>query len=171
MGPLWEGYHESRRCSRDTYPESYITKYTSIRRDIPEADARGGLIWTRRWYNILQLVFFEKGCITWSVSTSSSLLLVFSKGGTILPGGNLEANQRFLRSTPVRFESGYTPTGFDLRKVQFAYKLHPGCVVTWRFSISASLAFTTASPPPTFFPSFLFAAGFAMSEGAAAVRA
>ena len=26
------GYHESRRCSKDTYPESYITKYTSIRR-------------------------------------------------------------------------------------------------------------------------------------------
>ena len=32
VGPLWEGYHESRRCSRDTYPESYITKHTSIRR-------------------------------------------------------------------------------------------------------------------------------------------
>ena len=31
-GGLWEGYHESRRCSRDTYPESYILKYTSIRR-------------------------------------------------------------------------------------------------------------------------------------------
>ena len=30
--PLWERHHESRRCSRDTYPESYITKYTSIRR-------------------------------------------------------------------------------------------------------------------------------------------
>jgi len=29
VGPLWEGYHASRRCSRDTYPESYITKYTS----------------------------------------------------------------------------------------------------------------------------------------------
>jgi len=29
---LWEGCRESRRCSRDTYPESYITKYTSIRR-------------------------------------------------------------------------------------------------------------------------------------------
>ena len=27
-----DGYHESRRCSGDTYPESYITKYTSIRR-------------------------------------------------------------------------------------------------------------------------------------------
>jgi len=28
-----EGAHrESRRCSRDTYPEAYITKYTSIRR-------------------------------------------------------------------------------------------------------------------------------------------
>jgi hypothetical protein len=31
-GFLWEGYHERRRCSRDTYPESYITQYTSIRR-------------------------------------------------------------------------------------------------------------------------------------------
>ena len=29
---LWEGYHERRRCSRDTYPESYIAKYTIIRR-------------------------------------------------------------------------------------------------------------------------------------------
>jgi len=29
----WAGYRESRRCSRDTYPESYITKYTSIRRN------------------------------------------------------------------------------------------------------------------------------------------
>jgi hypothetical protein len=29
---LWEGCRESRRCSRDTYPESYIIKYTSIRR-------------------------------------------------------------------------------------------------------------------------------------------
>jgi len=27
-----EGCRESRRSSRDTYPESYITKYTSIRR-------------------------------------------------------------------------------------------------------------------------------------------
>ena len=27
-------HHESRRCSRDSYPESYITKYTSIRRNI-----------------------------------------------------------------------------------------------------------------------------------------
>ena len=28
---LGEGYHESKRCSRDTHPESYITKQTSIR--------------------------------------------------------------------------------------------------------------------------------------------
>ena len=27
-----EGYRERRGCSRDTYPKSYITKYTSIRR-------------------------------------------------------------------------------------------------------------------------------------------
>jgi len=29
---VWEGCRESRRCSRNTYPESYITQYTSIRR-------------------------------------------------------------------------------------------------------------------------------------------
>ena len=28
----WKEYHESRRCSRDTYPESCIIKYTSIQR-------------------------------------------------------------------------------------------------------------------------------------------
>ena len=28
VGPLWEGCRESRRCSRDTYPESYINEYT-----------------------------------------------------------------------------------------------------------------------------------------------
>jgi len=27
---LREGFRESRRCSRDTYPESYITKYILI---------------------------------------------------------------------------------------------------------------------------------------------
>jgi len=30
--PLWEEFRESGRCSRDTYQESYITEYTSIRR-------------------------------------------------------------------------------------------------------------------------------------------
>ena len=30
----WEGCCESRTCSRDTYPASCITKYTSIRRQI-----------------------------------------------------------------------------------------------------------------------------------------
>ena len=29
--PGWEGYHESRRCSRDTYSKSHTTKNTSIR--------------------------------------------------------------------------------------------------------------------------------------------
>ena len=27
---LWEGYRESRICARDTYPGSYITKYTLV---------------------------------------------------------------------------------------------------------------------------------------------
>ena len=31
-----EWQHESRRCSKDTYPESCITKYTSIRRQSPD---------------------------------------------------------------------------------------------------------------------------------------
>ena len=26
----WEEFHESRRCSKDTYPESYITEYILI---------------------------------------------------------------------------------------------------------------------------------------------
>ena len=26
----WEEFRESRRCSRDTYPESYITEYTFV---------------------------------------------------------------------------------------------------------------------------------------------
>ena len=42
VGPLWEGYHESRRCSRDTHPESYITKYDSIRRERGGVKAEGG---------------------------------------------------------------------------------------------------------------------------------
>ena len=36
VGPLRERYHESRRCSRDTYPESSNTKYTSMRRKNPQ---------------------------------------------------------------------------------------------------------------------------------------
>ena len=31
VGSIWEGNCESRTCSRDTYTESYITKYISIR--------------------------------------------------------------------------------------------------------------------------------------------
>ena len=27
----WEGYRESRRYSRDTYPEAYVTKYTNTK--------------------------------------------------------------------------------------------------------------------------------------------
>ena len=29
----WEGFGESRRCSRDTYPESYITEYSLVYED------------------------------------------------------------------------------------------------------------------------------------------
>ena len=51
--PLWEEYRESRRCSRDTYPESYITKYASIRRqrggrDPVRATVRGRARLTRK---------------------------------------------------------------------------------------------------------------------------
>ena len=28
VGLVWEGYNESRRCSQDTYPQSFITKCT-----------------------------------------------------------------------------------------------------------------------------------------------
>ena len=46
-GPLWEGHRESRRCSKDTYPESCITKYTSIRRLM---NKRGPGSPCRRWW-------------------------------------------------------------------------------------------------------------------------
>ena len=39
---FWEGYSESRKCSRDTYPESYITKYASILLCVPCARRRRG---------------------------------------------------------------------------------------------------------------------------------
>ena len=32
VGSTGVGYHEIKRCSRDTYPESYITRYTSKQR-------------------------------------------------------------------------------------------------------------------------------------------
>ena len=32
---FWEGFRESRRCSRDTYPESFITEYTLVYEDKP----------------------------------------------------------------------------------------------------------------------------------------
>ena len=42
---LLEGCRENTLCSRDTYPESYITKYTSI----------------RRWYSLPLRVLLEEG--------------------------------------------------------------------------------------------------------------
>ena len=45
VGLLWEGFRESRRCSRDTYPESYIAEYILIYEDkLSEvcADVRAG---------------------------------------------------------------------------------------------------------------------------------
>jgi len=33
-GNSFMGYHESRRCSRESYPESYFSKYSIIRRKI-----------------------------------------------------------------------------------------------------------------------------------------
>ena len=32
------GYHESSRCSRDTYPESYIIMHTSIQKNPPASN-------------------------------------------------------------------------------------------------------------------------------------
>ena len=34
LSVCWEGFRESRRCSGDTYPESYITEYTSCTKNI-----------------------------------------------------------------------------------------------------------------------------------------
>jgi hypothetical protein len=37
----WEGFCESRRCSRDTYPESYITEYIVIYEHYPASWSHG----------------------------------------------------------------------------------------------------------------------------------
>jgi hypothetical protein len=39
------GYHESRRCSRDTYPESYITKNLVYEDSGDAAGKAGGQVW------------------------------------------------------------------------------------------------------------------------------
>ena len=60
VGPLWEGYHESKRCSIDTHPESYIIKYTSIRRIVLDC----GLLARQRLTTFtVDLIRFERrGC-------------------------------------------------------------------------------------------------------------
>jgi hypothetical protein len=65
-----EGCRESRRCSRDTYPESYINKYTSIRRLFGNW-AHGILIVCRPRDQVPQ----RESCLLttcWSESTSST---------------------------------------------------------------------------------------------------
>ena len=44
----WEGYRESRRCSRDTYPESYITKCEKYTKTMKERSRRFPRRVTRR---------------------------------------------------------------------------------------------------------------------------
>ena len=48
VGWIMEGYRESRRCSRDTYSESHITKYTSIRIYIDREKGRNAWMVTER---------------------------------------------------------------------------------------------------------------------------
>jgi len=52
------GYRESRRCSRDTYPESYITKYTLVYEDdLVSAHEQRGAEWIVRKHNLFVYVF------------------------------------------------------------------------------------------------------------------
>ena len=47
--PIWEGFRESRRCSRDTYPHSYITECTSVYQDFWESSRNTILEGTGSW--------------------------------------------------------------------------------------------------------------------------
>ena len=52
VSPLWDGCRESRRYSRNTYPESYVTKYISIRRYVATAvigEELRLMVWTVRF--------------------------------------------------------------------------------------------------------------------------
>ena len=55
-GPLWEGCRESRRCSRDTYPESYITEYTLV-----YEEKNGVCPATSKWTGVAREVRFGGG--------------------------------------------------------------------------------------------------------------
>ena len=84
-----EGYHESRRCSRDTYPESYITKYTRIRRQ--QANVTEHHIWTRPGAQFTKHTdsMFESPGIAFKsvcVLTSPSLTSIFSHSITLAFG-------------------------------------------------------------------------------------
>ena len=46
--PVWEGFRESRRCSRDTYPETHITEYTKCTKI--DLDARIELVGERNLF-------------------------------------------------------------------------------------------------------------------------
>ena len=60
LNGFWEGYRETRRCSRDTYAESYITKYTSIRRLKSNEEQ------TDRGANTLQHLVVNSTYVPWS---------------------------------------------------------------------------------------------------------
>ena len=77
MGPVWEGCRESRRCSRDTYPESYTTKYTSIRRlhRWGAAIDRGADVLSRRARNLFSIAALSRSLSRLSLSPLSRLSL------------------------------------------------------------------------------------------------
>ena len=53
-------HHESKRCSRDTYPDSYITKYTCIRRET--GLALQGLGIEEKWFRVVTLPCGNRSC-------------------------------------------------------------------------------------------------------------
>jgi len=70
---LCEGCRESRTCSRDTYPELYITKYTSVRIETFRVGCgrppRQGWEATKFWYQKCPVSILAK------LTSSSSVLL------------------------------------------------------------------------------------------------
>ena len=69
-GPLCEEFRESRRCSRDTYPESNITKYIRIYEENSYGDWVPGHAWMRSVYT--QKLLHKRNCL-WATKITTHM--------------------------------------------------------------------------------------------------
>jgi len=124
FGPLGEGCRESRRCSGDTYPESYITKYTSIRRTSTclrltrscfvgrDVKAENLLLTAAGDVQVMSTRSgYEATFRQWPLPQAEALLGVWLKGGGERERRRESATERASERESEREITGYEPLG------------------------------------------------------------